>query len=113
MTVMSMKDKIFKEKGFTNTPLGVPSASGVYVICVVKKTNTFPCDFKAKKVVYIGVAKNINKRLKHQNHIYRRLWNILKNYLPMVFYLECENYLDVEKTLIKKYKPRFNIQHNK
>jgi len=105
------KDRIFKEKCFTASPFGVPDTKGVYAICVVRQTY-YPTQLKNLRVVYIGSSSNMRKRLMNMKHPYRRCFSILKNYWVSCFYIECDNCQDVERSLIKKYKPRFNIQYN-
>lgn len=104
------KDRIFREKGFECSPFGATRNAGVYAICVVNR-NGYPPTLKNIKVVYIGSSKNVYSRLQGQNHIYRRLYNLLKNYDVCCFWVECDNYCEVEIALIKKYEPRFNIVH--
>lgn len=106
-----VKDRIFKEKNFVCSPFGTPESSGVYAVCVVKQTN-YPAQLKSLRVVYIGSSKKIRSRLQNQKHPYRRCFSILKNYWVACFYLECENYLETERSLIVKYKPRFNTVFN-
>lgn len=103
------KDKIFKEDGFDASPFGPPEGKGVYAICVMRKS-LYPHQLKSCRVVYIGSSYKIKSRIKHQSHIYRRLYSILKNYIIMCFWMECDEHICKESELIKKYKPRFNIQ---
>lgn len=100
-----MKDKFFNESSFDASPLGPIEDSGVYAICVMRKYGeTKP------RVVYIGSSKNIYRRVLNTNHIFRRLIN-LTDHLVSVYCCPCDNYLEVEAELIRKYQPRFNIQH--
>jgi len=100
-------DPLFKETGFICSEFGPTNKSGVYAICVLKRDYIFD---KTKKfnVVYIGSSKSVSKRVLSPNHIYRRIINVVQNYIVCCFYLECGSYLELEKKMIKKYKPRFN-----
>lgn len=100
-----MRDKEFFEERFVPSSFGPTRSSGVYAICVF---DPFDVHNKTIRVVYIGSAKNINKRVLNPMHIYRRLNNILKSLWTTCLYFECDNYVEVEKYLIRKYKPRFN-----
>lgn len=103
------KDPAFKEEGFDSSICGPTRSSGVYAICVIKRGVELTAD--DLQVVYIGSSKNVYKRVTHSSHNYRRLFNILKSYDVSTFYKECDNYIELETSLIKKYKPRFNINH--
>jgi len=105
------KDSIFKDNRFTASPFGVPDSKGVYAICVVKQTYS-PTQLKSLRVIYIGSSFKMRQRLMNMKHPYRRAFSLLKNYWVGCLYFECDNQLEIEKELIKKYKPRFNIQHN-
>src|SRR5687768_8049392 len=79
-----------------------PHAPGVYVIL------HFDLKDYSSEILYIGCAKNLANRIR--SHEVHRFLHQLYRYLP-VYFLECEDYRDVEKYLISKYKPRFNKQH--
>lgn len=104
-----MLDPIFKELGFYSSPLGPPNGPGVYAICVMHSSPDIS-KFCIDRVVYIGSSKDILKRVMNPNHIYRRLINLLSTYHVYTMFLESDTYLDFEKELIIKYKPRFNKQ---
>lgn len=98
-----MKDRIFKENGFDSSPFGPPDSPGVYAVCISST------DFAKKDLVmYIGSSTCISKRVLNVNHIYRRLYSRLNNYYVVTKCLVCDDYLSLEKHLIRKYKPRFN-----
>lgn len=105
------KDPVFREPNFEASCLGPLQGPGVYAICVVKDTY-YPAQGKEMRVVYIGSAKNIKRRVLHPSHPYRRLYSILKSYWVTCFWVETKDYLALEKALIKKYRPRLNIVHN-
>lgn len=112
---MSYKDPIFNEPAFeSGGGLGPTSRSGVYAVCVMETDWTRIGDKirrNPNKVVYIGSAKNIAKRVNGTNHIFRRVHNLTKNYLVYVMDMPCDDYREKERLMIRKYKPRFNKQH--
>lgn len=101
------KDQKFSEEGFSCSPCGPPDAPGVYAICVMQNFYGEKSTF-IDRVVYIGSSSNINKRILKPTHIYRRLFNLLKNYWVYTLFFTCDEYVELEKQLIRKYKPRFN-----
>ncbi|HPC39253.1 MAG TPA: GIY-YIG nuclease family protein [Exilispira sp.] len=57
-------------------------------------------------ILYIGSAKNLFKRYKSHDTLKR----LSKFYDDIFFYFkEVDNYLEIEKQLIKKHQPRHNI----
>lgn len=101
------RDPEFTDSNFTCDGFAHPSKPGVYAVIVFEPFTRNP-----QRVVYIGSSKNMHRRVMSPNHIYRRLNNILKCYSVAVWCFETDNYLSVEESLIKKYRPRFNKQHN-
>lgn len=81
----------------------LPDRPGVYVI------NHYDLDAHTNEILYIGSAKNIALRLR--SHEVLRVISHFYYYTPISF-MECTNYREVEKYLIKKYKPKFNKQYN-
>lgn len=80
-----------------------PTTSGVYFFVVY----THPQDLG--NIVYVGSAKNILQRYTgHQvkTTLFQMYWYV------KFYFTECENCREKEKRLIKKFNPRFNIQHN-
>lgn len=82
---------------------GHPSQSGVYAICAKQNFNS------AEHVIYIGSTKNLKQRLASPVHPYRVAYQRFPVY---VRFFECENPYELEKELIKKYKPIMNKHHN-
>jgi hypothetical protein len=103
-----MKDTIFREEGFECSPFGPPDGPGVYAICVMPNSLKLPLIERLDYVVYIGSSKHMSKRILNLGHIYRRLFNLLRNYCVYTMCFECNEFYDMEKRLIRKYKPRFN-----
>lgn len=100
------KDQEFSDDRFSNSPFGLSRGRGVYVICVVPKAKMY--NQPKMKVVYIGSSFQIRKRLSVDAHVYRRLQRLLKTLVVFALEYECDNHLEVEMSLIKKYQPRFN-----
>jgi len=88
------------------SPFGPTRSSGVY--CVMCGN----VDTKKNEILYIGSSKNIYKRVMSPLHPYKKLYQII-NYPFLVYikYKECDNYRDLEKILIKRLKPQYNLQH--
>lgn len=82
---------------------GHPKRPGVYaVISVNVETNK-------TEVVYVGSSCNIRLRLQSYSHPYRILYNASE--WPIVIavkYKLCDNYLELERFLIKKLQPKHN-----
>src|SRR5688572_7017852 len=103
------KDPVFNEPHFRCEACGATDNKGVYAICVL--------DYPTKpdsevKVVYIGSSVHIKRRINNHTHVYRRLFNVAKNYVVSCFYYECDDIIQYESSLIRKYQPRFNIRLN-
>jgi hypothetical protein len=98
------KDKRFL--GFSNEFMCEPrSECGVYAIFMQSDYNIRP------RLLYIGSSKNIRKRVYQRNHWYIYLYR--RCYQGIVLqYIYCENYIEVEKKLIKKLNPLLNKIHN-
>lgn len=89
-----------KNKRWLVSECGWNGIKGVYCVCSISNN---------KNVVhYIGRSKDIGKRLSKSIHPYR----ILSDFCVPVFikYKETENYIELERAMIKKLKPRLNIQ---
>ena len=76
--------------------------TGVYAVCSMR--------YNRVKVHYIGSSKDIGKRLGNVNHPYRVIYG--KFNLVHIRYIETQDYKNVEKEMIAKFKPRLNIHHN-
>jgi excinuclease UvrABC nuclease subunit len=83
--------------------LGASDLAGVYGIFVKPDHN------KIEKCLYIGSSKNIKKRILSSLHPYMRLWN--RGICAYSREIICDNFLEIEKLLIKKYRPFLNKQH--
>lgn len=79
--------------------------SGVYVILGFKQ---FPNDFD---IFYVGSTKNMAIRWKSHNKIPNDIINL--GYLPSLLFIPMSKDLmnKYEIKLIKKLRPRFNVQH--
>lgn len=82
-----------------------PEKPGIYYLVVPK---LFVCDGIEFQIMYIGSSKNLARR--YDRHAIKRLLTAIYGYVQFYF-IETEDYIDVEKLLIKLYKPKFNIQY--
>jgi hypothetical protein len=81
---------------------------GVYCIFLI--------DFSTgeQKLMYIGSSKNISKRLKNKNHPYLINYDLShSSSLLYVKFRETEDYINLEKQMIKKLNPFLNIRYAK
>ncbi len=97
----------YKDYNFQNGELGHPKSKGVYILFVLN------CITKKRQILYIGSSKNINRRINDPSHFYRLALNILSNEY-LIYSMSCliHNYKEVEKQMIKHFRPPLNIQHN-
>lgn len=90
-----------------SSPFGTPSTPGVYAVVSVNY-------FTHKTVVlYIGSSKNIHNRVMNPKHPYRQLVDL--NEYPVLIsvkYKECSDFIDLERRLIKRLCPKYNLQHS-
>jgi excinuclease UvrABC nuclease subunit len=97
------KEEEWKTPNTYSSNYDPPSAkSGVY--CFVVYTS----HMDRGNVVYVGSSKSIETR--YRGHavkaaLYQEYWYV------RFYFKECDNYKQVEKELILKFQPRFNIQH--
>lgn len=80
------------------SPFGWDGISGVYCIYTLVG--------KTKNLHYIGSSKNIGNRVSKENHPYKILFR--EGHLVFIKFKECENYIQLEKDLIRKLKPIMN-----
>jgi excinuclease UvrABC nuclease subunit len=88
-------------------PFGPPHGPGVYAVVVSgnhKETN--------RHIFYIGSSSNIYERVMKSHHPYRRLYSQLTPDIAVfVVSIDTEDYIELEKVLIKKYQPILNTMH--
>lgn len=92
---------------------GPPSSSGVYAVCISHDciyNGMNPRMFK-ERILYIGSSKNVLKRLSNLKHPYRICFDRFKDKLVYTKVIETDNYIELEKSLIKEYNPILNKQH--
>jgi len=102
---MVKKDIIQKWNDAGTSPFGPPDGSGVYGIYCLN------LDYPHKKphLLYIGCSKHIHKRVMNPQHIYRKAFSHFKfPFCSYGKYMECDNYAEAEKILIKHFKPLLN-----
>lgn len=92
--------------GFHNEFMCEPKPEkGVYAIFLQSSYLQRP------RLMYIGSSKNIRNRVTKTNHWYMYLYK--RCYQGVVLkYIYCDNYLKIEKEMIKKHKPLLNKIYN-
>lgn len=80
---------------------GITEDSGVYICCYVTH--------KDVSVIYIGSSSNIRKRITNSAHPIHKYHG--KGY--NLFYIECDEYLELEKELIIEFKPKYNVEYTR
>lgn len=68
------------------------------------------CGVRGEHLVYIGSSKNIRKRVLSSHHLYRRLLN--RGLFAYTRHIVTEDYISLERQLIRERKPLLNIHHN-
>ena len=79
-----------------------PQESGVYVI-----TRFVSLSDGIREIVYVGSAKNLYQR--YQRHEVRRVLQVIYGHTQFWF-IKCLDYREFEKSLIKRFQPKFNKQ---
>lgn len=92
------------EDGFEFSPFGPPDEPGVYMIVGLMTFQNSAHSF------YVGSARNILKRVSSTNHPYRKLYERFVSIHTSIStaYIITPNYIELEKQLIKKYRPLLN-----
>lgn len=81
---------------------GVPEEKpGVYIFAIPIPPYT------ESEIVYVGSSKNLKKRL-----LGHEIKKEIKRDFFKTYFFYCEDFISLEKSLIKKYSPRLNIKHN-
>ena len=93
---------------FESSAFGLPNSSGVYVVCIRPYNLISP-----ERIMYVGSSKNMRKRVYRESHPYMKLFRRFENHLVYVKFLITDNYLELEKNIIRQTKPFLNIQHNR
>jgi excinuclease ABC subunit C len=90
------------EKGLAKKIKNLPQKPGVYIF-----------KDKEEKIIYIGKAKNLRKRVR--SHFQKKqnwVWDFLDK-IEDIDYFKCQNEPEailLETDLIKKYQPKYNIE---
>lgn len=98
-----MNDYLNIEKWEDGT-FGHPEKPGVYAVCMCRNLQS------QEKIVYIGSSKNVYKRLNSANHVYKKLYNKSRFHVYTKSFMT-NDYIEIEKKLIIKYKPPLNKQY--
>lgn len=85
------------------SPFGPPSCAGVYGVFV------FHPKSERERLIYIGSSNNVRKRVMALSHPYRRAYSRFDNLYVYTKTLETDDYIDLEKHLIRYFKPWLNI----
>ena len=88
-----------------SSPFGPPSSPGVYGVFVYDPRN------QNERLIYIGSSGNVRQRVMNANHIYIRAYRRFEKLYVITKTLDTDDYVRVEKALIKHYKPFFNVAH--
>lgn len=64
---------------------------------------------KESEIIYIGKSNNLSQRLAP----YHKIDNVETTNYIFRYYLQSESIDELEKEMIKKYSPKYNIQHNR
>lgn len=104
-----MEKKNYKSEKFIaqleSSIFGPPRKPGVYAVCVKAHPRA------AERVLYIGSSQDIFSRVMSLTHPYRVLFDRYDDYLVYTKCHETDDYLELEKKLIRAYKPLLNTQH--
>lgn len=92
---------------------GPPNTHGVYAIAVKPKNEYFEIIGK-ERILYIGSSQNIAKRFSSLSSPYRIIFDRFSDSCLVYMYCHiCINYQEIEKILIKKFKPLLNKNNKK
>lgn len=95
--------ELFKEADFVK-----PKQPGVYMVTSVEVVN----NIRREIVLYIGSAKNIEKRIVKGEHPYLLLYKNQPDMSIITRSILTDDYIELEKEMIKFFKPYFNTAHN-
>lgn len=99
--------------GFDYGSKATPTEAGVYaVVAFAYDPNKHASLVGSEHLLYIGSSKNIQKRVFHTDHWYTKCYNRFQGSIVYTRHLLTDDYLYVEKSLIKTLRPRLNIIHN-
>lgn len=68
--------------------------------------------FKNNELVYIGMSKNIRKRLRQHFRDDNKDFDSVLYFIARIFDKNINDITKIEKNMIKYHKPKLNIQHN-
>jgi len=91
---------------------GPPNTAGVYAIFVMNIALWRKCNIYSEHLLYIGSSNNISKRVYNEKHPYYkasiRFNNGNLDYGVIVKWMDVDDYLHIEKEMIKALKPPLN-----
>ena len=92
-------------KNFECSPFGRPNEPGVYAVLI----RNYSSESGESHIIYIGSSKNIRKRVDvGRGHYYRKVYERFPDKIVFVKFFVTDNYKNIEKYMIKKYKPTLN-----
>jgi len=83
---------------------GLPKESGVYAVILFNRNDNN--ELINTHILYIGSSANLRSRVYKSSHPYMMLFNRGLN--VCVAFDVCDNFIELEKHLIHKYKPMLN-----
>lgn len=109
---MNNARKFIKDNFETSCGLGLSRSSGVYAIFAVNLRLWQNCSIWSEHLLYIGSSKNIERRVYSDNHPYVVAYLRFKKQFPdfsvKAKWIETDNYLQLEKELIRSLRPPLN-----
>lgn len=87
-----------------------PKSPGVYFISIYERISLNEYPLFEHHILYIGSAKNLYNRFKRHDTL--RVFKKMYEEEVYFHYKSTDDYLELEKQLIKEVKPKFNTQHN-
>lgn len=100
-----MNNLFYKDKLFELNDIGQPIFPGVYMVTV------FNPEIKKERILYIGSSSNIHKRTHCASHPYYKAFNRITNGYVCLRTHRTSDYLQLEKEMIRHYKPILNKHH--
>jgi hypothetical protein len=102
LTKKEIQGYVHEFSNLSTCALGPPPWCGVYGVFVFHPTS------KRERLIYIGSSGNVKKRVMAATHPYRLAYDRFNNLYVYTKTLETDNYIEVEKSLIRHFKPILN-----
>jgi excinuclease UvrABC nuclease subunit len=100
-------DEWYTPNTYNRNYSSVPKSGGVYLIVShIYHFGLIPSG--EYEILYVGSSKNLYNRYSSHN----LLRELKEKYIYIHFYFyECDNHYEIEKKLIKRIKPKYNVHH--